>query len=105
MIKEISKFIGKPITDEQLVKIAEVTKFDKMKGDSSTNYSWWDDNEIRIKTEAPFFRKGKTFVSSFASYSSMDTMASWLTFKQELLEIGQTISMNPCWTKLKNYFE
>ena len=62
MIKEISKFIGKPITDEQLDKIVEATKFDKMKNDPSTNYKWWDDNGIRIKTEMPFFRKGKTFV-------------------------------------------
>ena len=57
-VARIAKFIECDVTDEVITKVAEMTSFDVMKNDDTTNYSW--SSLQRANSSAPaFMRKGE----------------------------------------------
>ncbi|XP_050392736.1 sulfotransferase 1B1 [Patella vulgata] len=56
VIQQLSLFLNRPLTDQQIKLIVECTKFDAMKNNPASNYSWmkgWG-----IKDDKEFLRKG-----------------------------------------------
>ena len=57
-VRKVCQFIGKSLSDDQILKIVQATGFDVMSNDPLFNYSWWDELGLRKKDEAKFLRKG-----------------------------------------------
>lgn len=61
-VKKLSKFLGKPLSEEQIQTIVGHCSFDSMKKNVKVNHKWWDD--IRFTQNNDFIRKGKFLVAS-----------------------------------------
>ncbi|ESO84708.1 hypothetical protein LOTGIDRAFT_148307, partial [Lottia gigantea] len=58
VIREVSKFLGKSLSEKEIDQIAEYTQFDKMKNNPMSNYSWWKESGFK-DGQTDFLRKGK----------------------------------------------
>jgi len=61
MVSKTAEFLGRSLSAEQISHIVRQTRFNKMKQDSSVNYSWWDELGMRLPSESQFMRKGATY--------------------------------------------
>jgi len=52
-VSQIAKFLGKSLTDDQILKIVRMSRFEEMRTNNKVNYSW------KYTKEASFLRKGK----------------------------------------------
>jgi hypothetical protein len=58
-IKNISEFLGKSLTEEQMQQIAEHCSFNKMALNPATNFSQWDKMGLTNDNKMKYMRKGK----------------------------------------------
>ncbi|RNA01338.1 estrogen sulfotransferase-like [Brachionus plicatilis] len=58
VIKELSKYLGKDLSDDQIKSIIDWCSFDKMKNNPAVNYEWYKELGL-YKKNGHFFRKGK----------------------------------------------
>lgn len=68
--QKIATFLGKTLSDEDVKKLVEHTRFHNMAKNASVNYEHWDDIGFRNKNEAKFMRKGK--VGDWRNYLSKE---------------------------------
>ncbi|CAF0738590.1 unnamed protein product [Brachionus calyciflorus] len=58
VIKNLSEYLGKSLSDEKIKSIIEWCSFDNMKNNPSVNYEWYKELGL-YKKSGNFFRKGK----------------------------------------------
>jgi len=58
-VSQISKFLGKSLTDDQILKIVRMSRFEEMRNNNKVNYSWLNEAGFRDTNETEFLRKGK----------------------------------------------
>jgi len=58
-VSQIAKFLGKSLTDDQILKIVRMSRFEEMRNNNKVNYSWLNEAGFRDTNETEFLRKGK----------------------------------------------
>nr|QNH68008.1 sulfotransferase-like protein 1 [Brachionus koreanus] len=69
VIKKLSKYLGKDLSDDEIKSIIEWCSFDKMKNNPAVNYEWYKDLGL-YKKNGHFFRKGT--VGDWLNYFAVD---------------------------------
>jgi len=64
-IRKMANFLDKPMTDDQVAKLADHLSIEKFRNNPSVNHSELKDVKICATTEAPFVRNGKSVVNGW----------------------------------------
>ena len=69
VIKKLSEYLGKKLSDEQIKSIIDWCSFDNMKKNPAVNYEWYKELGL-YKKSGHFFRKGK--IGDWLNHFAMD---------------------------------